>query len=107
MIADEVYMAMLEVGLSAKRTKIPGPLRTLSDTAQKSLALWRRDEQAAFRFARMVLSGLTNLRVTTGQLPEPTRTSCWRLLGLLEYMAAFDDGREEADHQASDGGRTR
>ena len=57
MLVDELYMAMLEVGLSARRHKIPA--LDLIDTAQKSLDLWRRDEKAAFRFARMV-------RVTTG-----------------------------------------
>ncbi len=108
MLADQLYMAMLEIGYCARRNKIPGPLaRTLIDTAQKSLDLWRQDEKAAFRFARMVLSGPTDLRVTTGQLPEPTRSSCWRLIGLLEYMASPEDGGKEADHQASGGKRTR
>ena len=71
MLADELYMAMLGVGHCARRNRVPGPLaRTMIDTAQKSLDLWRRDERAAFRFARMVLSGPTDLRVTTRQLPE-------------------------------------
>ena len=94
MLVDKLYMAMLEDGYCARRNKIPGPLaHTLIDTAQKSLDLWRRDEKAAFRFAQMVLSGPTNLRVTTGQLPEPTQSACWRLVRLLEYMASLEDGR--------------
>ena len=108
MLVDELYYAMLEVGDCARQNKIPGPLaRTLIDTAQRCLGLWRRDEKAAFRFARMVMAGSTDLYVATGQLPEPTRSSCWRLVRLLEYLATFDDGRKEADHQASDGKRTR
>ena len=94
-LVDELYMKMLEVGYAARRNKISGPLaHTLIDTAQKSLDLWRRDEGAAMRFAAMVLSGPTNLHKSTGQLPEPTRSACWRLLGLLEYMASLDDDRK-------------
>ena len=92
-IVDELYSVMVEVGYCARRNKIPGPLaHTMIDGAYKSLDLWRRDERASMQFASMVLSGPTNLRVTTGQLPEPARTACWRLIGLLEYMASLDDG---------------
>ena len=102
MLADELYYAMIEVGDCARRNQMPGPLaRTMIDTAQKSLALWRRDEQVAFRFARMVLSGPTNLRVATGQLPDPTGSACWRLVRLLEYMATLDDGGYEATRSVS------
>lgn len=88
MIAEELYFAMLEVGYCARRHKIPGPLaHTMIDTAQKSLDLWRRDEQAAVRFAALVLSGPTNLWYTTGQLPEACAQACWRLIALLEYIA--------------------
>ena len=103
-VPKELYSAMLEVGHCVRRHKIPGPLaHTMVDTAQKSLELWRRDERAAMRFAAMLLSGPTNLRVTTGQLPEPVASACWRLIRLLEYMASLDDGRKEAANQASDG----
>ena len=103
-VPEELYPAMLEVGHCAHRHKIPGPLaHTMVDTAQKSLELWQRDERAAMRFAAMLLSGPTNLRVTTGQLPEPVASACWRLIRLLEYMASLYDGRKEAANQASDG----
>ena len=96
MLVDELYSAMLEVGYCARRSKIPGPLaHTMIDIAHKTLDLWRRDEGAARRFASMVLSGPTNLRVTVAQLPEPTRSACWRLIGLLEYMASLDNGGKE------------
>ena len=45
------------------------------------------DERAAMRFATMVLAGPTNLRETTGQLSEPVASACWRLIGLVEYLA--------------------
>ena len=32
-----------------------------------------------------MLAGPTNLRATTGHLPEPVASACWRLIGLLEY----------------------
>ena len=85
-LPEELYLALLEVGLCARHHKIPGPLtHTMIDVAQKLLELWQRDERAAMRFATGVLSGPTNLRETTGQLPEPVASACWRLIGLLEY----------------------
>ena len=87
-LPEELYFAMLEVGHCARRHKIPGPLaHTMVDTAQKSLELWRDDERTMVRFARKVLAGPTDLRVTTGQLPEPVAEACWRLVRLLEYLA--------------------
>ena len=95
-LVDELYCAMVEVGACARRNKLPGPLaRTLINTAQKSLDLWRRDERAAMQFAARVLSGPTDLCKSTGQLPEPTRAACWRLIGLLDYVASLNDGGEE------------
>ena len=92
-LPEELYFAMLEVGHCARRRKIPGPLaHTMNDIAQKSLQLWRRDERAAMRFAAMVLAGPTKLRETTGKLPEPVVSACWRLLGLMEYLATLKYG---------------
>ena len=40
MLADELYLAMLEVGHAARRHKIPGPLaHTMIDIAQVARAL--------------------------------------------------------------------
>ena len=92
-LPEELYSAMLEVGHCARRHKIPGPLaRTMINTAQNSLELWRDDEKTLVRFARKVLAGPTNLRETTGQLPELVAEACWRLIRLLEYMASLNDG---------------
>lgn len=102
-LPEELYFAMLDVGYCAKRHKLPGPLaHTMIDVARRSLESWRQDERAAMRFATMVLAGPTNLRETTGQLSEAVASACWRLLGLLEYVASLDDGRKEAANQASD-----
>ena len=91
-LPEELYSAMLMVGYCARRHKIPGPLaQTMIDTARHSLDLWRQDEKAAMRFAALVLSGPTNLRTTTGHLPEPVASACWRLIGLLEYLASLCD----------------
>ena len=92
-LPEELYFAMLEVGHCARRHKIPGPLaHTMIDIAQTSLELWRWDERAAMRFAAMVLAGPTSLRETTGQLPEPVASDCWRLLGLVEFLATLKYG---------------
>ena len=92
-LPEELYFAMLEVGHCARRRKIPGPLaHTMIDIAQKSLELWWRDERAAMGFAAMVLAGPTKLWETTGQLPELVASACWRLLGLMEYLATLKYG---------------
>ena len=94
MLADELYNAMLEVGHTARRHKIPGPLAdTTIDIAQNSLELWRQDEKTAMRFAAKVMVGPTNLRATTEQLPGSVASACWRLIGLLEYLADLDGAR--------------
>ena len=86
-LPEELFSVMLEVGHCASHHKIPGPLaHTMIDIARKSLELWRRDERAAMRFATMVLAGPTNLRETTGQL-SGMASACWRLIGLVEYLA--------------------
>ena len=92
-LPEELFSVMLEVGHCASHHKIPGPLaHTMIDIARKSLELWRRDERAAMRFATMVLAGPTNLRETTGQLSEPVASACWRLIGLVEYLATLEYG---------------
>ena len=73
------------------RHKIP-LAHTMIDIAQKSLELWRQDEKTAMRFAAGMLAGPTNLRATTGQLPEPVASACWRLVRLLEYLSS--NGRQ-------------
>ena len=93
-LPEELYSAMLEVGHCARRDKIPGPLaHAMINNAQTSLELWRRDERAAMRFAARMLAGPTNLRETTGQLPETTARACWRLISLLEYLSSFDGNK--------------
>ena len=84
----ELYFALREIATSARRDRLPGPLaRSLIDTAYKLLDLCQRDERCAARFAAMVLSGPTNLRHSTGQLPKKTAEACWRLISLLEYLS--------------------
>ena len=90
-LPEELYLALLEVCLCARREKVP-QLDSLIGVAERSLELWRRDERTMAHFARGVLSGPTNLRETTGQLPEPVASACWRLIRLLEYLASSDDG---------------
>ena len=83
-----LHAALLDVASAARREKVPGDLaRTMVGTAHTMLDLFQRDERAAGRFATGVLSGQTNLRETTGQLPENTARACWRLIRLLEYLS--------------------
>ena len=96
MLADEMYLAMLEAGHAVRRHKMPGPLaHNMIDIVQKSLELWRWNEKTAMRFATWVLAGWL-ARPTSGRqrhLPEPMASACWRLIGLLEYLADPDGAR--------------
>ena len=53
----------------------------------------KRDEKTGKRFTAGVVVGPTNLRATTGQLPKPMASTCWRPIGLLEYLADPDGAR--------------
>ena len=91
-LSEDLYATMVEVGHCARRHKIPGPLAdAMISVAQNSIDLWRSDEKEVMSFARKVLSGPFNLRATTGLLPEPVRTACWRLITLLESLAGYYD----------------
>ena len=97
MLADELYNAMLEAGHMARSHKIPGPLaHTMIDIAQISLDHWHRDEETAMRFVAGVMVGPTHLRATTLQLPGSVASACWRLIGLLEYLADLNRARQKA-----------
>ena len=89
MMELELHDALLDVACAARRDKVPDPdlARSMEGTAHTMLDLCQRDERAAGRFATGVLSGQTNLRETTGQLPENTARACWRLITLLEYLS--------------------
>ena len=95
-LPEELYTAMLEVGYAARRHKVPGPLApTMIAVAQNSLESWREDETTMTRFAYRTLWGPTNLRATTGQLPEPVASACWRLITLFEYLHGSDSKADE------------
>ena len=105
-LVDELYMKMLEVGYAARRNAIAAPLApTMIDIAHESLDMWRQDERAAWRYASKVVSSgaIIDASVSMGQLPEPTRSACWRLIGLLGFMASLDDVTRDKQAQDLDG----
>lgn len=74
---------MLEVGYSARRERVPGPLsKTIIDVAHTNLDLWREDERSMALF---------------GQLPELVASACWRLIVLLEYLSSLDGSENSED----------
>ena len=86
-----LYLAMLGVGWQAKRHKIPSSVACSTiDIAQMSLDLCQKDARATIQFARLVLSGPSNLRCVTAKLPGPVAEACFRLINLLEYLADLE-----------------
>jgi len=47
---------------------------------------WLAHPSALQTFASKVLSGPTDLRIVTGQLPGETAEACWRFVTLLERI---------------------
>ena len=84
-MAEELYYAWLDVGYTAKRCKMPGPLsQTMIVTARD----WqRRREQASVSFAVSMLPYIRDMVRAQAQLPEPFVDACWRLIRLLEYLS--------------------
>ena len=90
-IPEDLYFALIEVGICARRCKIPGSLaKVMFETAHDLLDICRQDEKTATIFASHVLSCKTNLWTTTGQLPEPVASACFKLLKLLGYLASLE-----------------
>ena len=96
-LAEELYFALIDVGYTARRSKIPGPLsQSMIRTARDWLEVWREDERAVISFASMLSSGVQHMVRMNNQLPEPFVDACWRLIRLLEYLRVStkhpDDG---------------
>jgi len=89
-LVKDVWFAMWEVQMHARREKVSGPLRDFGKLANSCFEQWLTRPGALETFTRSVLAGPTDLRVTTGQLPAGLVHACWRFITLLEYIR---DGR--------------
>ena len=85
-IAKAVLCAMWEVQTCARRDKVPGPLRDFGKMANCIFETWLAHHSTLQMFASKVLSGSTDLRTVTGQLPRDTAEACWRFVTLLERI---------------------
>ena len=100
--AEELYFALIDVGYTARRCKIPDPLsQTMIDTARDWLEVWREDERTVISCASMMSSGVQHMIRMSNQLPEPLVDACWRLIRLLEYLHVSP---AQARHQMLDDG---
>jgi hypothetical protein len=88
-LAEELYCMMLEVGYTARIhcKKHPELSKFMINSALSCLPIWRKKERTMADFARRMLRWATDLRATTGQLPYPVASACWRLFSLLEYIS--------------------
>ena len=61
-LAEELYFALIDVGYTARRCKIPGPLsQSMIRTARDWLEVWREDELAVNSFTSMLSSGVQHM----------------------------------------------
>ena len=85
-MAEQLYYAWLDVGYTARRCKMPGPLsQTMIATARGWLRI-REDEQTVVRFALSMSPYIRAMLRASDQLPEPFVDACWRLNRLLECV---------------------
>ena len=84
MLADELYLAMLEVGHATRRHKIPGPLaHTMIDIAQNS-RLSSSGKMTGQPFGSRRGCRLARpTRGTTWQIPDPGWSGCWNTLVVM------------------------
>ena len=89
--ADTGRFAMWQVQYAARYDNVPGSLRNFGKIANRNFEIWFTPHGVQKAFASGVLSGPTDLRIVTAELPEHTAQACWRLLDLLESIT---DGRQ-------------
>jgi len=78
---------MWEVQYAARHDNVPGLLRDFGKMANRNFEIiWFTHHDVLKAFASGVLSGPTDLRIATAELPDHTAQTCWRLLALLESI---------------------
>ena len=86
----ELYFAMLEVGKCAQEEQVPGPLaETMLCVAKRCCTYWAMDPKLIHDFAKVILTGPTDLKSATYNLPPLTGQACWRLIDLLDAVATL------------------
>ena len=85
-LVKDVWFAMREVQMHARREKVPGPLRDFGKLANSCFEQWLTSPGALETYARGVLAGPADLHVTTVQLPAGLADACWRFITLLEQI---------------------
>src|SRR6218665_1039290 len=80
----DVWAAMWAMQNHARRENVPGPIQDFGDIAARCLECWFTTPGTLKSFACELLSGPTDRRATTGQLPAGTAEACWRFIALLE-----------------------
>ena len=85
---------MCSTGYAVRYDNVPGSLRDFGKIANHNFKIWFTRHGVLKAFARGVLSGPTDLRIVTAELPDQYHTAqvCWRLLDLLESIT---DGRQQ------------
>ena len=94
-LVQDFRMAMWKVQYAATHDNVPGPLRDFGKIANHNFEIWFMQPSTLKAFAIGVLSGPSDLRIATAELPERTAHACWRLLDLLESIS---DRRRPVSH---------
>ena len=86
-LVKDVWFAMWEVQMHARREKVPGPCRDFGKLANSFFEHWFAEPDALRLYAEMVLADPFDLQETTRKLQRlhlDTAQACIRLISLLE-----------------------
>ena len=86
-LVKDFWMAMWEVQCAARHDNVLGSLRDFGKMANHNFEIWFTQPGMLKTFASRVLSGPSDLRIATAELPERTAHTCLRLLDLLESIS--------------------
>jgi len=92
-LVKDFLTAMWEVQYAAWYENVPSSLRDFGKIANQNFEIWFTRHCGLKAFASGVLSGPTDLRIVTAELPKHTAQACWRLLDLLESIMQISDYR--------------
>lgn len=93
---EQLFCAILGVGCHAKRHKTAALWLVLWSMSHKCLLISgsRMNGQPCGSLAIVLSARSTNMRVAIAELAEPVAEACWRLIGLLEYLASLLNDRQ-------------
>ena len=86
-LVKDIWSAMWEVQMHARREKVSGPLRDFGKVANNCFEQWSTKPDALRKFAEMALPAPQETTRQLQQLQSDTAQACIRVISLLKKAA--------------------